>query len=91
MFRRDAERLRGTYGRVNVLPLGAGALAGVPYPIDRAYVAELLGFDDVSRNSLDAVGDRDFVVDFLADASLIMAHLSRLAEEIILWTTSEFG
>jgi argininosuccinate lyase len=91
MFRRDAERLIESYARVNVLPLGAGALAGVPYPIDRHYVADLLGFTDISRNSLDTVGDRDFVVEFLADASLIMAHVSRLAEEIVLWTTSEFA
>ena len=91
MFRRDAERLIESYARVNVLPLGAGALAGVPYPIDRHYVADLLGFTDISRNSLDTVGDRDFVVEFLADASLIMAHASRLAEEIVLWTTSEFA
>ncbi|HLZ07877.1 MAG TPA: argininosuccinate lyase, partial [Chloroflexota bacterium] len=91
MFRRDAERCQDAYRRVNVLPLGVGALAGVPYPIDRQYVADLLAFDDVSRNSLDTVGDRDFVVEFLADASMVMAHLSRLAEEIILWTTSEFA
>jgi argininosuccinate lyase len=91
MFRRDAERLQDAYPRLNVLSLGAGALAGVAYAIDRHYVAELLGFDDVSRNSLDTVGDRDFVIEFLADASLVMAHLSRLAEEIVLWTTSEFG
>ncbi len=91
MFGRDADRLRDAYSRLNVLPLGAGALAGLPYSIDRDYVAELLGFDSVSRNSLDTVGDRDFVVEFLAAGSLIMAHLSRLAEEVILWTTSEFG
>jgi argininosuccinate lyase len=91
MLDRDADRLRDTYDRVNVLPLGAGALAGVPYPIDRSFVASLLGFGSVSRNSLDAVGDRDFVVEYLAAASLIMAHLSRLAEEIIIWTTSEFA
>jgi argininosuccinate lyase len=91
MLDRDAGRLRDAYDRMNVLPLGAGALAGVPYPIDRSYVAEQLGFSSVSRNSLDTVGDRDFAVEFLADAALLMAHLSRLAEEIILWTSSEFG
>jgi argininosuccinate lyase len=91
MLERDADRLRDAFGRLNILPLGAGALAGLPYRIDREYVARLLGFDGISRNSLDAVGDRDFVVEFLAAGSLIMAHLSRLAEEIILWTTSEFG
>ena len=91
MFRRDLERLQDAYPRINVLPLGVGALAGVAHPIDRHFVAELLDFDDVSRNSLDTVGDRDFVVEFLADGALVMAHLSRLAEEIVLWTTSEFG
>lgn len=91
MFGRDANRLQDAYARINVLPLGAGALAGVTYPIDREFVSDLLGFESVSRNSLDTVGDRDFVVEFLAAGSLIMAHLSRLAEEIILWTTSEFG
>ncbi|MGH2458414.1 MAG: argininosuccinate lyase, partial [Chloroflexota bacterium] len=91
MLGRDAARFRDAYGRLNVLPLGAGALAGVPYPIDRAYVAEQLGFEGITRNSLDAVGDRDFVIEYLAAASLTMAHLSRLAEEVVLWTTSEFG
>jgi argininosuccinate lyase len=91
MFSRDADRFRDAYRRINVLPLGAGALAGVPYPIDRQFVAEQLGFDGITRNSMDTVGDRDFVVEYLAAASLTMAHLSRLAEEIILWTTSEFG
>ncbi len=91
MFARDADRFRDAYRRVNILPLGAGALAGLPYPIDREFVAEQLGFDGVTRNSMDTVGDRDFVVEYLAAASLGMAHLSRLAEEIVLWTTSEFG
>jgi argininosuccinate lyase len=91
MLDRDADRLRDAYARLNVLPLGAGALAGLPYPIDREYVATLLSFDGISRNSLDTVGDRDFIVEFLAAGSLIMAHLSRLAEEIVLWTTSEFA
>ncbi len=91
MFGRDADRFRDAYARLNVLPLGAGALAGLPYPIDRTFLAEQLGFDGISRNSMDAVGDRDFVVEYLAAASLTMAHLSRLAEEIVLWTTSEFG
>ncbi|HEX5414913.1 MAG TPA: argininosuccinate lyase [Chloroflexota bacterium] len=91
MFARDVERFRDAYARTNVLPLGSGALAGLPYPIDRDYVAELLGFPAISRNSMDAVGDRDFVVEYLAAASLTMAHLSRLAEEVVLWTSSEFG
>ena len=91
MLSRDADRLRDAYPRVNLLPLGAGALAGVPYPIDRESVARDLGFDGITRNSLDAVGDRDFVVEYLSNAALLMAHLSRLAEELVLWTTSEFG
>ncbi|MHB8674807.1 MAG: argininosuccinate lyase, partial [Candidatus Limnocylindrales bacterium] len=91
MFDRDAARLREAFDRINVLPLGAGALAGLPYPIDRQYVADQLGFAGISRNSLDTVGDRDFIVEYLADASLLMAHLSRFAEEVILWSTSEFG
>ncbi len=91
MFSRDADRFRDAYRRVNILPLGAGALAGLPYSIDREFVAEQLGFDGVTRNSMDTVADRDFVVEYLAAASLTMAHLSRLAEEIVLWTTSEFG
>jgi argininosuccinate lyase len=73
------------------LPLGAGALAGSPYPLDRAYVAQLLGFSSVSRNSLDAVADRDFMVEHLAALATIAMHLSRLAEELVLWSTAEFG
>jgi argininosuccinate lyase len=91
MFARDTERFAQTRARANVLPLGAGALAGVTYPIDREFVARELGFDSVTSNSLDAVSDRDFVVDFQSAAALAMVHLSRLAEEIILWATAEFG
>ncbi len=91
MFSRDAARFQDAYARVDVLPLGAGALAGLPYPIDRQFVAEQLGFAAISRNSMDTVGDRDFVIEYLGAASLTMAHLSRFAEEVILWTTSEFG
>lgn len=91
MFLRDVERLGEIYQRVNVLPLGAGALAGVTHPIDRAYVAELLGFERVSANSLDTIADRDYVLEALFALSLIATHLSRLAEELILWTTAEFG
>ncbi len=91
MFARDAERVAQARARANVLPLGAGALAGVTYPIDREAVARELGFDAVASNSLDAVSDRDFVVDFHAAAALAMVHLSRLAEELILWSTAEFG
>ena len=91
MFARDAERLRQARGRANVLPLGSGALAGVGYPIDRDFVARELGFEAVSANSLDAVSDRDFVVDVHAAAALAMTHLSRLSEEIVLWASAEFG
>jgi argininosuccinate lyase len=75
---------------VNVLPLGSGALAGTTFPIDREYVAEQLDFPAITRNSLDAVSDRDFAIEFLADASIIMMHLSRFSEELILWSTSAF-
>ncbi|MEI6136249.1 MAG: argininosuccinate lyase, partial [Chloroflexota bacterium] len=91
MLTRDTQRFAQTRARVNVLPLGAGALAGVTYPIDRAAVARELGFDAISENSLDAVSDRDFVVDFHSAAALTMVHLSRFAEEIILWSSAEFG
>ena len=91
MFSRDAERLQDSLKRLNVSPLGAGALAGTGFPIDRGRTAELLGFDAPARNSLDAVSDRDFVVEFLGAASLIMMHLSRLSEELILWSSQEFS
>jgi argininosuccinate lyase len=91
MLARDRERLTDVRGRVNVSPLGSAALAGTSYPIDRAAVAGALGFDQVSRNSLDGVSDRDFSVEFVSAASLIMLHLSRLAEDIILYSTIEFG
>ena len=91
MFGRDMDRLRGCRKRVNVMPLGAGALAGTTFPLDRDFVARELGFDGVTENSLDAVSDRDFAVEFCAAAALIMMHLSRFCEEIILWSTAEFG
>jgi argininosuccinate lyase len=91
MLARDRERLAETQRRVNVLPLGSAALAGTSFPLDREALAAALGFAAVSRNSLDAVSDRDFCVEFLSDCSLIMVHLSRLAEDIILYATSEFG
>ena len=91
MLERDVERLRDCRRRVNRLPLGAAALAGTSYPIDRAMVARELGFDAVSRNSLDAVSDRDFAIEFCAAAALIMTHLSRLSEELILWMSPRFG
>ncbi len=91
MFQRDKERFSDCFNRVDVLPLGSGALAGVSYPIDRDFVARELGFGKVSTNSLDAVSDRDFVIEFEAAAAITMMHLSRLAEEIILWSSGEFG
>ena len=91
MLERDIGRFRDSYKRVNVLPLGAGALAGTTFPIDRHFVADQLGFDGVYENSLDAVSDRDFIVEFLANSSLVMAHLSRLCEELVLWSSTEFG
>ena len=90
MFTRDVERLDDCQKRINVMPLGSAALAGTTYPIDRFYTAELLGFESVSANSIDAVADRDFVIEFMAAAALCMVHFSRLAEELILWSTSEF-
>ena len=91
MLQRDRERLADTRKRVNVLPLGSAALAGASFPIDRDAVARDLGFDSVSRNSIDAVSDRDFCVEFVSACSLIMVHLSRMAEEVILYSTTEFG
>lgn len=91
MLQRDIERMTETWKRVNVLPLGAGALAGTTFPIDRAFVAELLQFDGIYQNSMDAVSDRDFIVEFLADASLLMTHLSRLCEELVIWSSQEFS
>lgn len=91
MFERDSERFSDCFRRVDAMPLGSGALAGVAYDIDRKYVARLLGFSDISRNSLDAVSDRDFVIEYIAAASVCMMHISRLAEEIVLWSSSEFG
>ena len=91
MLKRDAERLADCRKRVNRLPLGAAALAGTSYPIKREQVAELLNFDGVCENSLDAVSDRDFAIEFTAAAALIMTHLSRLSEELILWMSPRFG
>ncbi|BCS55538.1 argininosuccinate lyase [Geobacter sp. SVR] len=90
MFKRDRARLEDCLKRVNVLPLGAGALAGTTFPIDRGYVAEQLDFPAITRNSLDAVSDRDFALEFLAAGSILMMHLSRFSEELILWSTSSF-
>jgi len=91
MFKRDKARLEDCLKRVNVMPLGSGALAGTTFPIDREYVAEQLDFPAITRNSLDAVSDRDFALEFLADASILMMHLSRFSEELILWSTSSFS
>ncbi len=91
MFGRDAERMRQARESADVLPLGSGAMAGVPYPIDREFVARELGFSRVSANSMDAVSDRDFLLDFHSAAATCAMHLSRLAEELVLWTSDEFG
>ena len=91
MFGRDSERLRDCRKRVNRLPLGAAALAGTTFPIDRQQVATLLGFDDVCHNSLDAVSDRDFAIEFCAAAALIMTHISRMSEELVLWMSPRIG
>ena len=90
MLQRDTGRFNDCLKRVDVLPLGSGALAGVAYDVDREFVAKELGFTEVSRNSLDAVSDRDFVIEYEAAASICMMHLSRLAEEIVLWSSAEF-
>lgn len=90
MLVRDAQRLADCRRRVNVMPLGAAALAGTSYPIDREYTAQLLGFDGVTENSLDAVSDRDFAIEFCAAAALLMTHLSRFSEELILWASAQF-
>lgn len=90
MLERDYERFKESLKRINISPLGAGALAGTTFPIDRHYTAELLGFDGIYENSLDAVSDRDFILEFLSDSSILMMHLSRFCEELILWSSQEF-
>lgn len=91
MFQRDVSRLQDSWKRVNQSPLGAGALAGTSFPIDRQFVADQLNFDGICDNSLDAVSDRDFVVEFLSNASLVSVHLSRLCEELVQWSSAEFN
>ena len=91
MLQRDRERFADCLRRTDVLPLGSGALAGVPYSIDRDLVARELGFSRLSANSIDAVSDRDFLVEYHSNAALCMAHLSRLAEELVVWSSQEFG
>jgi argininosuccinate lyase len=91
MLGRDVERFRGALKRTDVMPLGSGALAGVPYPVDRDFLARELGFSQISQNSMDAVSDRDFIIEFQEAAAMTMMHLSRLAQEIVLWSSEEFG
>lgn len=91
MLKRDYERFTDCFKRVNVMPLGAGALAGSPYPLDRDFVAKELGFSRPTDNSIDSVSDRDFCIEFCAAASILMMHLSRFSEELILWSSQEFG
>jgi len=91
MLNRDRSRLHDCHKRMNTLPLGAAALAGTSYPIDRQYVAELLGFEGIAENSLDAVSDRDFAIEFCSCAAMIMMHLSRFSEELVLWMSQQFG
>ncbi|MEF9999253.1 MAG: argininosuccinate lyase, partial [Lachnospiraceae bacterium] len=90
MFKRDRSRLDDIYKRLNLCPLGAGALAGTTYPLDRDYTAELLGFDGPTLNSMDSVSDRDYMIELMAALSTIMMHLSRFSEEIIIWNTNEY-
>ncbi|QPD05943.1 MAG: Argininosuccinate lyase [Candidatus Nitrospira kreftii] len=90
MFERDKGRVRDTKGRLNVMPLGSGALAGTNYPVNRRYTAELLGFPTITANSMDAVSDRDFMIESASALSIVMMHLSRLSEELILWASQEF-
>ena len=90
MFRRDRSRLKDIYERMNYCPLGAGALAGTTYPLDRYYTAQLLGFAGPTRNSMDSVSDRDYVIEYLSALATIMMHLSRFSEEIIIWNTNEY-
>ena len=91
MFTRDSERFAQAYDRTDVMPLGSGALAGLPYPVDRQFVADELGFSKISANSMDAVSDRDFLLDFHSAAAICAMHLSRMAEELVLWSSEEFG
>ena len=90
MFKRDHERLRDIYKRMNTCPLGSGALAGTTYPLDREYTASLLGFDGPTLNSMDGVSDRDYLLELLSALSIIMMHLSRFSEEVIIWNSNEY-
>lgn len=90
MLQRDKERLQDALSRINTMPLGSGALAGTNYPLDRTYTASLLKFPKITENSLDGVSDRDYVLEVLNGCAIIMMHLSRLSEELILWASQEF-
>lgn len=90
MLARDRARLADCRARLNSMPLGSAALAGTPFPLDRSYVAEQLGFDSITRNSLDAVSDRDFVIEFCSFASILLMHMSRISEELVLWASQQF-
>ncbi len=90
MFKRDYERLTDTYKRTNYMPLGSGALASTTYPLDRDFVAKQLGFDNITLNSMDGVSDRDFCIELVSALSILMMHLSRFCEEVILWSSHEF-
>jgi len=90
MIERDRQRFIDARKRINIMPLGAAALAGTSYPIDRPFTAKLLGFDDVAENSLDAVSDRDFAIEFNADAAILMMHFSRFSEELVMWSSAQF-
>ena len=90
MFRRDHERLVGIYDRMDTCPLGSGALAGTTYPLDRDYTASLLGFEGPTRNSMDGVSDRDYLLELLSALSIMMMHLSRFSEEVIIWNSNEY-
>jgi argininosuccinate lyase len=91
MLRRDRERLSGAFERADLMPLGAGALAGTGFPVDREQVADKLGFKELYENSIDAVSDRDYILEFLSFAAILMMHLSRLCEELVMWSSAEFG
>lgn len=91
MLQRDKERFEDAFRRTDVLPLGSGALAGVSFPVDREFLAQILGFSRISRNSIDAVSDRDFIIEFQSASAITIMHLSRLAEELVLWSSPEFG
>lgn len=90
MFKRDSSRLEDIYKRMNICPLGSGALAGTTYPLDREYTAELLGFDGPCLNSIDGVSDRDYLIELLSAMATMMMHMSRISEEIIIWNTNEY-